>query len=402
MERKTILVIPGAQWQIDIVKKLKSMGHRVLTVNPHENSPAFPYSDGYLKCDIFDEKQVIAYCQKEQVDAIISDECDIAMPLVARYGKKLNLITLSEEAAHLFTDKYAMREHCREHGFPYPLFQKCTTIDEALSFFDVIGGKMILKPLDSNSSRGVYTVNNKEDIERYFADSLSYSLSTKAIIIEQYIPGTEFTVDGIKTPEKHFSLAISEKKHYKHNENIACELYFSHKNPQYDYDLLRKTNDALINSSCLNFGLTHAEYKLYNGNFYLIEMAARGGGNMISSLISPYMSGVDNYDYLIDCCTDYPKHKEFEITNRYQTRTAVLKFFDPPINKGLVVRIEGEECLKKKQVAHYQFNFSIGDIIAQAKNDAARVGFYIAMADNNDELNSIMTSITEDFKIICE
>ena len=50
------------------------------------------------------------------------------------------------------------------------------------------------------------------------------------VLIEEYITGTEFTIDGIKTSEGHQCLAISEKKHYDHNENVACQLYFSNEN----------------------------------------------------------------------------------------------------------------------------------------------------------------------------
>ena len=86
-----------------------------------------------------------------------------------------------------------------------------------------------MKPLDSCSSRGVFTVFQKEDIGRLFSESLSFSKGERAVLAERYIRGTEFTVDGIKTPGKHYSLAVSEKKHFAHNPNIACDLFFSHK-----------------------------------------------------------------------------------------------------------------------------------------------------------------------------
>ena len=38
------------------------------------------------------------------------------------------------------------------------------------------------------------------------------------------------------------------------------------------------------------------------GKYYLIEIGARGGGNLISAVIVPLMSGVDNYAYLVDSC----------------------------------------------------------------------------------------------------
>ena len=77
--------------------------------------------------------------------------------------------------------------------------------------FHSFGKKMIMKPLDANSSRGVYSINHEEDVRLYFEDSISFSKKEKSILLEEYIEGTEFTVDGIKTANGHISLAISEK-----------------------------------------------------------------------------------------------------------------------------------------------------------------------------------------------
>ena len=58
--------------------------------------------------------------------------------------------------------------------------------------------------------------------------------------------------------------------------------------------IVRRYNKEMVCKMGLPFGLTHAEYKYMNGEFYLIEIGARGGGTKISSDIVPYMSGVDS------------------------------------------------------------------------------------------------------------
>ena len=145
----------------------------------------------------------------------------------------------------------------------------------------------------------MFTVNSEADILEKFNETLTFSRNSKAVLVEKYIEGTEFTVDGIMTESGHITLAISEKEHYQHNNNIAKSLFFTQNNSKFDYDLLRKTNDELLNATGLPFGLTHVEYKYQDGKYYLIEMAARGGGNLISAIIAPFMADIDNYDYLI-------------------------------------------------------------------------------------------------------
>lgn len=235
MKPKTVVVLPGSDWQIPIIEKSKFMGYHTLVINPAKDSPAFPFADGHLQSDIFDIDEVARFCRAERVDAVVSDECDIAMPVVAELGNRLSLRTIDVESAHLFTNKYAMRCFCTRYNIPTPEYRLCTCIAEAEEFFEEIQAKAIIKPLDSNSSRGIHTIYKKEDIRKHFEESCSFSRAQKAVLIERYIDGIEFTVDGVKTPEKHFSLAVSQKKHFDHNTNIARELFFTHEHRSFDY-----------------------------------------------------------------------------------------------------------------------------------------------------------------------
>lgn len=403
MKSKTVVVLPGSFWQIPIIKKCKAIGYRTLVVNPYDDSPAFPFADGYLKSDIFDIENVIRYCIEENADAIISEECDIAMPVIAEIGKRLSLNTLDKESAWLFTNKYAMKNFCEKHSIPYPEYKLCHTAAEAEKFFEQIQSDMIIKPLDSNSSHGVFTVKSCEDIANLFDESRSFSKTENAVLAERYINGTEFTVDGIKTPEKHFTLAISEKKHFEHNKNIARELYFTRENSKYDYSELAKQNDFFVDNSPLQFGLTHAEYKYENGKFYLIEIAARGGGNLISSHIVPFLSGFDNYQYLLECSLGNITCPDFSLQDKLKNKCAVLYFFDSPADGGICREFQGTSILENTpQVVEYRFNVKKGDIIKNAVSDAERIGFYIACCESKEELDSLMQNIHNNVKIVCE
>lgn len=399
----TIVVLPGSKWQVPLVQKLSKDGYRVLTVNPFEDSPAFEFADGHLQADIFDIDAVAAYCKAEKATAILSDECDIAMPAIATLGERLGLHALSPESARLFTDKHRMRQFCEEHGFANPEYQVCKCAEEAESFMKAMSGsKIVLKPLDANSSRGVSIIGTASEVPDAFTYAMEYSKIEKAVLAERFVEGREFTVDGIKTPSGHTSLAISKKAHYEHNESIACELYFSHHDPDYDYDALRTTNDALMDATPLEFGLTHCEYKYENGKFYLIEMAARGGGNLISSHIVPFLSGIDNYNYLIDASLHGPSNASFTIPDSSSENCAVLRFFDSPTPKGTVEAIEGKGFLEScKGILAHGFNFDIGDTIAEATDDAARIGFYIAAGQNKAELDALINEVSQNVQIRC-
>lgn len=398
---KKVLVFPGTQWQVPLIEKIQEMGHQALVVNPDPNAPGMKKADLCLISDIFDKQRVVEFGRAQKIDAVMSDECDIAMNMVAELGKAFNVPTMDEETAALYTDKFLMREFSKKHVLKYPEYKFCKTVEDAIALQKEINKPIIIKPLDSNASHGVFKCSNEEEIREHFAESMSFSRVEKSVLAERFIVGTEFTIDGVKTPHAHYTMAISEKKHFAHNESIANELLFSHYNPNFDYDKLRATNDAFVMKSNLQFGFTHAEYKFEDGEFYLIEIAARGGGNMISSCITQYMTGYDTYRYLVECATGNVHDEDFSLRPEYKERAAVLKFFETPGGGGKVREIKGLDYLDNEpDIKHYRLNFKIGDTIENALNDSVRIGFYIVCSENMQKLREVINNVQKNFQII--
>lgn len=393
-EAKKVLVMPGGAPQVPLLKKLKKMGFRSFVINPSDTSPAFQYAERHLNANFFDYPACRKFADEIAPDAVVSDQCDIATQPVADMAAYLGLLGIDPKIVPLFRDKSEMRRFSALHNLNPVESKLCHDVNEAKTFFAGLHSKMIIKPLDSNSSRGVFTIATVDDLETHFDETLKWSISEKAVLCERFINGVEFTIDGIKIPgEGHKCLAISEKRHFAHNSNIACELCFSHHNDKFDYVALQELNNRYVNLSGLEFGTTHAEYKYENGKFYLIEIGARGGGGFISSHIVPCMSGVDNLGILVRMSLgEKINPAEINIPAALHDRCAVLKFFDFPA--GHVVAINGEELLKDNpKVLDYRFNFKVGDTIEKPSDDSKRVGYYIAYGDTSSELRQLMHDI---------
>lgn len=396
-----VLLLPGSKWQLILAEKIKHMGHRLYVVSPEENPPCAAVADNFFRSDIFAVDAIADYARSNGIEAVISDECDIAMPVVAELGERLGVAALSKKDAALYTDKFLMREFCMKHGLKSPEYKLCRNVEEAVGFLKELGQPMIIKPLDSNASHGVFKTETEEDIRAHFDEAMSFSRIQKAVLAERYIVGTEFTVDGIKTPNAHYTLAISEKKHFAHNPSIANELYFTHSNARFDYEKLRAVNDSFVMNSGLGFGFTHAEYKCEGGEYYLIEIGARGGGNMISSVITQYMSGYDTYQYLVECALGNAKEQDFSIREEDICKAAVLKFFSTPNGGGTVKGFAGIDSLENEpDIKEFAVNFKVGSVIENCKSDSARIGFYIACSENETRLRHVMDRVENTFKIV--
>lgn len=397
---KKILILGANANQVPLILRAKRLGLYTIVCDFRLDVPGIELADKYYYANCLDVNRIVEIGRKEKVHGIITNSEPLFL-VMSNIATKLDLRCLTEETTKLFKNKYLMREFCRKNGILSPRYRLCLHVKEALDFYETIQKKCIIKPLDNSASRGVFSINNKEELIRYFNESIGESTKeNRGVIIEEYISGTEFTIDGIKTHSGHKSLVVSKKKHYDYNENVAYQLYFSNTDKQFDYNVLRENNDYLVNQTNMPFGLTHAEYKYHDGRFYLIEIQSRGGGNFIATDIVPYMSGVDTY--ILNILWAIGEDVDVEIKyNCLLQRFAVLHFFDIQKEQGIVIGIDGKDILEKETMK-YELFFNIGDTIQRAANDNARVGYYIATSESEKDLLQLMRNIDKTFKIILE
>lgn len=391
-----VMVIAGGTWQCPIVKLAKSKGHYVICSNLYEDSPAFQYADAGVVANVLDKKKNLEIAREYMPDVVLTEQTDIAVSTVAYLAKELGVKGIGSEIAARFTNKYLMRKFTDKAGFASPRYALCSTAEEAGIFLQETG-RSIMKPIDSQSSRGIHIVDSPEQINVYFEDCIQYSNSEKAIIIEEYIDGTEFTVDGLKTEDAYYVTAISEKEHYEYNASVANRLFFSQSNERFDYDELRRVNTAMVEAMELPFGITHAEYKYKDGKFYLIEIAARGGGTRISSDIVPLMSGIDSNEIYLEILLG----NKVKVIPGKKHECAVLGFFD--FKPGKVIEITGlDEALQIHGVVDIGLEVAIGDRLGQAEDDRSRCGYYLIYADSKKELEDKEKRVKETVKVITE
>ena len=394
------MILGGGEFQVPLIKRAKKLGYYVILCDFRDDVEGIALSDKHYLVNTLDSSQLIEVGEKEKPNGVVTNS-EPAFLYIAHAAEKLGLRCMSVDDTKLYKNKFLMREFCHAHGILSPRYKCCKNVEEALDFFNEIQKKCIIKPLDNSASRGVFSVNSEKDIKLHFDQCITASSADNpAIIIEEYITGTEFTIDGIMTPKGHRSLAISEKKHYEYNENVAYQLLFDNKNEYFDYDLLRKENDHLVDLTGIPFGLTHAEYKYSNGRFFLIEIQARGGGNYIATDIVPFISGVDSYKEQLKWAVGEEVDADYSY-EKLSSRCAVLHFFDVPGKGGVVKEIKGLDFLDSlSEQVMYHLNFKVGDTIQQTINDSTRIGWYILKSPNRTDLDEMIRTINNHFKII--
>lgn len=396
-----VMVVAGGDWQIELVKRIKEKGHFVICSNLYEDSPAFRYADACEVSDVLDKEKNLEIAKKYNIDACLSDQSDIAVPTVAYINESLGLNGIGTRLAELFTDKSLQRDFCKKNEIKIPDYVVCENYEDAIGFLGKYR-KIIIKPIDSQSSRGVRTVENIEDLKRYYKDAIKWSNKRKVYLAEQYIDGDEFTIDGVVVNGHHYPLCISIKEMYKNNTNISkCQTY-SYYSDKYDYDKLRNENKRLFENAGLRMGLTHSEYKFFEGDYYLIEAGARGGGSNLSAKIVPFMSGIDNYNILIEeSLRGYVDEKELICHQFPNNRYVIMRFFD--FGTGRVKKIEGVEDIKESpMLIDYQWRIKEGDYLSTPEYGRLRPGHFIIGGNEKGAVEKEAKRILERVRVIVE
>lgn len=376
-----LLLVPGGPHQMPLLLKARARGLRIVCADRNPQCACATLADEFHPIGLDDRGRLLALARTVQPEGIVTDQTDSGVAVVAWLSEQMGLRGIGTACARLFTDKHAMREFGRRMGLPTPASRLCADALTALAAAREIGFPVVLKPPSNQSSRGVARAAAAEDLRVRFDEARSFSASGE-VLVEQFIGGTEFSVEGVMTAKGHLTLAIAEKANYSSESMVALRLCYTPANERFDYAALRAVHDRWINASRLPFGLTHAEYKHWNGQFYLIEAAARGGGSRIASDIVPWASGVDYQSLLLDAIlggspVPPPPH--------LADRCALLEFLDVP--PGKVRSIRGvEEARQLPGVQSLHLAFSVGDSIAPVTDDTKRPGSFILLTESAPDL----------------
>lgn len=394
-----VLVIAGGQWQVPLINFLKQRNYEVYVVDPYETSPGVALADFQIKCDVRDANEIMRQIKGINFEFITTDQSDISVESVAIVSNQLQLPGNSVDVVRLFSNKFLSRKFACSIGVPTPAFREVRNVAEIEAFCKGHDQYFILKPVDSQSSRGIHKLSGKElsNIQDLFVETLSTSMQDYALI-EEFVEGVEITVEGICSNYKHKSIASSSKTHFR--TGIASSLKYPADIPDELLQEVLKCNDKYVNASGLKFGITHAEYivDVKNNRFWLVEIACRGGGTLISSDIAKWVSGVNLYEILLKSLQGQIVDVEHLKPLR---RNAILYFFE--FAPGKVKEISGlEKAREIPGVLDIQLLFKAGDTIKLASDDRSRQGFTIVFANSIDELNNTLQEIKEKIQISYE
>ena len=238
--RKKLLIIGAGGFQLPLVQKASETCD-VLLAAPVITEDFDPYITDRLIVDVRDKEKILGFAEKNRIDGVITDQTDIAVRSVAYVAEKMGLPGIGYETGVLFTDKSLMRRRLTELGLPVLENRTVDTVDEACAFFrelcekktsgnagpagptglkDPAGDsriretvRVIIKPLDTQGSRGVQVCSGEEEIREKFSEASRWS-SSRQVIVEQFATGREFVVESLVLDHEYHTLCIGDTLYF--------------------------------------------------------------------------------------------------------------------------------------------------------------------------------------------
>lgn len=286
MKRIAILGATSAQKPLYI--KAKKYGIYVVGISRGEDAICKDLCDVFYPISIAETERVIACCQKENVQGVVSNCSEFATRIVSIVAEKLSLDCTPYHVIQNIQDK----AYTRNISNSILGFSKIKYYNYHENIKDIF--PCVVKPATSSAKLGISFAKTKDD----FYKAIEYAQNTKceSIVVEEYIEGSEVSVETISCRGQHYVIQITDKE----CSGPPHFVELSHHQPSsLDRRIILQIQELipkLLNALHFVTGATHTELKIdTQGHIYLIEVNPRGGGDEISSKLVELSTG---YDYI--------------------------------------------------------------------------------------------------------
>jgi biotin carboxylase len=232
-------------------------------------------------------RQVQAYARQRPLQAVIPTD-DGTVSVAAHVAQALGLAHNSVAAAEAARDKLRMRQALADAGVRSPWFLTCTVDDDPLELAPELRYPCVIKPTCLSGSRGVMRVNDEAEFVAAFERlrRLLSVLGQREVLVEGYLPGAEYALEGILRAGSLSVLAIFDKPDPLEGPFFEESIYVT---PSRAEAPVQAAIAACVSEAAAALGLregaVHAEVRVNAQGAWLIEAAGRSIGGLCSQVL---------------------------------------------------------------------------------------------------------------------
>ncbi len=356
-----------------------------------------PWRDDAVAVRFHDEDAslaaIVEASEARPLDGVIAVG-DRPVVLAARTAQALGLRGNPPEAAAASVNKSLFKRVLADAGLPVPWFFEANSGD--LSVDSRVDYPCVIKPIGLSGSRGVMRANTAAELDTA-AKRLRALLSRKdvrairsgledTILIEGFISGREFAIEGVLTLGELQTFAIFDKPDPLDGPFFEETIYVA------PSSLDRATQEAVVAQVAraaaalgLRNGPLHAECRVSAGAVYILELAARPIGGLCSKVLR--FDGVPGIDgaSLEDVLLRHAVGQDVSMITRESRAAGVMMI--PIPRKGTLKRVHGiEQASALAGIEEVQITAKVDQLLEPLPEAGSYLGFIFARGSEPSEV----------------
>ena len=389
MAKKWVVSVGAGRWQVGAIKRLRSEGFFVLALDGDHWAPGFKFSNEKLIVNIsiveaVKESVINFFSTRQKPVAIVCSACEVGVMASACLRELFCLPGIKMCLAQKLVNKGLQRSAWLELNSPNFYIHNKNDILR-LDFPNLKTEKIVVKPLDSSGSRGVYILPRSELTNTIVLQSIEFS-RLGAVIIEEFISGIEFTVESVCIEGVNYIVMISEKGKVQNGSGTVANVLYTYAPSNDELDQLKELLNKAHSFLGYNDGVCHTEViRDNNGEFWLIETAGRGAGFGVSEF---FVNKAVGFDYF-QAALNFDLGRNVLPPEHFKAPPPFFAIRYIESQKGIFVGINSNSGVDIHTI------IKTGQIIDDAKTDADRVGYFIIKDNNREALDSEINRILQ-------
>lgn len=396
---KKMMILGASPLQVPAIRAAKELGYEIILVDYDEEAVGFPLADVKLVVSTLDMEEVYRQALIYRPDVVITSTSDGPVRTAAYVNEKLGKRPdLSYEDSLCATVKSYMRGRLKENHVPIPAYYVAEDFASFRAAVEALGGRCMVKPSDNAGSRGVTLLEGGEKSKDELWEVYEFSKSNSrngVVMVEEVMDGPEVSVEAMTVDGETSIIAITDKY-------ITPPPYFveiAHCEPSQLSERQKEEIKAValqaIRAIRLQNGPSHTEIKVTADGAKIVEIAARLGGDFITSKLVPLSTGVD----LVGASVLLATGKEPDLDKKRQKGAAIhFIFADNEPNtmaagdgssqnrERKIKRLEArEEIFRLTGVEEVVMYKKAGDIVRGTRSSNDRLGHIITVGETAKE-----------------
>ncbi len=344
---------------------------------------------------------VLAAIKQLNIVCVLATD-DSCVDLSSQIAEYLDLPHNSIKATRLTHRKDLARQVLKESGCNTPDFQ-IVAIKNPANIALEINYPVVLKPMSLSGSRGVIRVDDRTQllqavnrIDSILDRAEQTGFARENILVEAYLDGPEFAVEGFLVDGKFYPLTIFDKPEPMEGPYFEETCYLT------PSQLDNKSKQALVNevaSCCRAYGLehgpVHAEVRITSSGTVLLELAARTIGGQCGQLIEFSLQQKLEELVIQGMCGNLPK-----LSNDIDPAGVLMI---PITNSGLLKRVEGlTDAMQVKFIKDIEIHIREGYELVPLPEGSSYLGFIFAQAPSYQETYHALKTACEKLRFVTQ